>query len=126
MERSEKYHASEDFDQIVHVKINAPEVLKKELGKMFPGQKTLSDFEAGGKLQRKLKPVIAVSSGISDAYQPIERKYGLTRRILEILRNFGVPTYVMTKSDLVLRDLDLLREINERSWCNVSFSLSTF
>jgi DNA repair photolyase len=124
--RSEKYHASEDFDQIVHVKINAPEVLKKELDRLFPKQKMLSDF-GGGKTKdnRKLKPVVAVSSGISDAYQPVERRYGLTRKILELFRDYKVPTYVMTKSDLVPRDLDLLREINERAWCNVSFSIST-
>jgi DNA repair photolyase len=123
--RSQKYHASEDFDQIVHVKINAPDVLRKELNRLFPGQKTLSDFREGEKKYRKLKPVIAVSSGISDAYQPIEKKYGLTRKLLEILKDFSMPTYVMTKSDVVLRDLDLLSEINERAWCNVSFSVST-
>ena len=124
--RSEKYHASEDFDQIVHVKINALEILKKELDRLLPKQKILSDF-GGGKTKdnRKLKPVVAVSSGISDAYQPVEKKYGLTRKILELFRDYKVPTYVMTKSDLVLRDLDLLREINERAWCNVSFSVST-
>lgn len=124
--RSQKYHASEDFDQIVHVKINAPEILKKELGRLFPKQKTLSEF--GGhttEREKKLKPVVAVSSGISDAYQPVERRYGLTRKILRLLRDYNVPTYVMTKSDFVLRDLDLLKEINERAWCNVSFSVST-
>ncbi len=124
--RSEKYHASEDFDQIVHVKINAPEILKKELDRFYTKQKMLSDFGAEKtKNNRKLKLVVAVSSGISDAYQPVEKRYGLTRKILELFRDYKVPTYVMTKSDLVLRDLDLLREINERAWCNVSFSVST-
>jgi DNA repair photolyase len=124
--RSEKYHASEDFDRIIHVKINAPEILKKELDKLFPKQKLLSDFGEGKKKKKKdFKPVIAVSSGISDAYQPVEKKYGLTRKILELFREYEIPTYVMTKSDLVLRDLELLKEINERAWCNVSFSIST-
>ncbi len=124
--RSEKYHASENFDSIVYVKINAAEILKKELAKMFSGQKKLSDFTQGSTVKdRKLKPVVAVSSGISDAYQPIERKYRLTRKILKILMEYGVPAHVMTKSDLVLRDMDLLKKIHERSWCTVSFSLST-
>ena len=123
--RSKRYHASEDFDRVIYVKINAPQVLKKELNKLFPRQKTLSDFGGEkGRHERKAKPLVAVSSGISDAYQPAERKYGLTRKILELLRDYDVPTYVMTKSDMVLRDLDLLKEINKRSWCNVSFSLS--
>jgi DNA repair photolyase len=124
--RSKKYHASEDFDNIIHVKINAPEVLKRELEGLFPRQKTLSDFAKDKtNKDKKPKPVVAVSSGISDAYQPAERKYKLTRKILKLLMEYEVPTYVMTKSDLVIRDLDLLKEIDKRSWCNVSFSLST-
>ena len=124
--RSKRYHASEDFDQIIHVKINAQDILKKELDKLFSKQKKVTDFKEGTKIkEKKARPVIAVSSGISDAYQPVEKKYKLTRRILELLRDYKVPTYVMTKSDLVLRDLDLLVEIKNMSWCNVSFSLST-
>ncbi len=124
--RSAKYHASEDFDNIIYVKINAIEVLKKELDRLFPKQRTLSDFQENAKVgPKKAKPVIAISSGISDAYQPAEKKYKLTRKILNLFMECEVPTYVMTKSDLVLRDLDILREINDKVWCNVSFSLST-
>jgi DNA repair photolyase len=124
--RSERYHASEDFDNIIYVKINAIEVLKKELDRLFPKQSTLSDFGMKSKYgYEKIKPVVAISSGISDAYQPAEEKYGLTRKILELLLEYEIPIYVMTKSDLVLRDLDLLKDLNETSWCNVSFSLST-
>jgi DNA repair photolyase len=123
--RSEKYHASEDFDKIIMVKKNSPEVLKKELHKLYPKQRTLGDFGGGPSKEKRARPVIMVSSGVSDAYQPVERKYKLTRTLLKLLRNSGIPTYVMTKSDLILRDLDILKEINDRSWCNVSFSLST-
>jgi DNA repair photolyase len=124
--RSQKYHASEDFDQEIHVKVNGPEVLKKELDKMFPPQKKITDFTHEKYQQAKtIKTVVMVSSGISDAYQPAEKKYKLTRQILKLLAEYHVPTYVMTKSDLILRDLDLLERINERSWCNVSFSIST-
>lgn len=124
--RSERYHASEDFDQLIHVKINAPEVLKKELDRLFPRQKSLSEFgNDKAKKARKLKPVIGISSGISDAYQPAERRYVLTRKMLELMREYEVPIHIMTKSDLVLRDLDILKEINEKAWCTVSFSVST-
>lgn len=124
--RSHRYHVNEKFDQEVQVKINAPEVLEKELKKLYPKQKTLLDFDITfEKKERKARPVILVSSGISDAYQPAEKKYGLTRRLLEILRDYKMPVYVMTKSDLVLRDLDILEDIAEISWCNVSFSMST-
>ena len=71
------------------------------------------------------RPVVMVSSGVSDAYQPAEKKYNLTRHLLELLRDYSMQTYVMTKSTLILRDMDILKEINDRSWCNVSFSLST-
>lgn len=123
--RSEKYHASEDFDKVVMVKKNAPYVLKKELSKMYPLQKTLEDFGGGKSKEKKPRPVVMVSSGVSDAYQPTEERFELTRRLLELLRDHSIPTYVMTKSTLVLRDLDILKDINDRSWCNVSFSLST-
>jgi DNA repair photolyase len=124
--RSQKYHASEDFDQEIHVKINGPEVLRKELTKLFPPQKKISDFvQVNERQAKRIRTVVMVSSGISDAYQPAERKYKLTREILKLLAEYRVPTFVMTKSDLILRDLDLLEEINDRSWCNVSFSVST-
>lgn len=124
--RSQKYHASEDFDQEIHIKVNGPEVLRKELEKMFPPQKKITDFmQENEKQVQRIKTVVMVSSGISDAYQPAERKYELTRKILKLLSEYRVPTYVMTKSDLILRDLDLLEEINDKSWCNVSFSVST-
>jgi DNA repair photolyase len=124
--RSQKYHASEDFDQVIHVKINGPEVLKKELHKMFPPQRKITDFAQKNEKQvKRIKTVVMISSGISDAYQPAERKYKLTKKVLELLAEYRIPTYVMTKSDLILRDLDMLEIINERSWCNVSFSVST-
>ncbi len=124
--RSERYHASEDFDNIIYVKINALEVLKKELDRLFPRQCTLSEFGMNSEFgHEKVKPVIAISSGISDAYQPAEKKYNLTRGILKLLLEYEMPVYVMTKSDLVLRDLDLLQKLSKTSWCNVSFSFST-
>lgn len=124
--RAQKYHASEDFDNMIYVKTNCAEVLKRELDKLFPKQKTLSDFGLDGSPKNeKSKMVVAVSSGISDAYQPAEKKYRLTQKILELFLEYGVPTYIMTRSQLVLRDLELLKGINEKSWCNVSFSFST-
>jgi DNA repair photolyase len=124
--RSKRYYASSDFDNLIHVKINAEKILRKELDKMFPKQKTLTDIGLKDVPKKgKSHLVVAVSSGISDAYQQAEKKYKLTRKILKLFLEYNVPTYVMTKSDLVLRDLDLLRKLNDNVWCNVSFSLST-
>ncbi|MFX1416247.1 MAG: radical SAM protein, partial [Promethearchaeota archaeon] len=67
---------------------------------------------------------IAVSGGVSDAYQPAEEKHQITRRVLETLLDFGMPVYILTKSNLVLRDLDLLKEIHETAFVNVVFTIT--
>jgi len=96
----------EDFSRIVYVKTNAPELLEKEL-------------------EKAKKDVVALS-GVTDPYQLAERKYGITRKILEILRDKSFPVHIITKSDLVLRDADILSEILKKSWCTVSFTITTF
>nr|AAU85405.1 conserved hypothetical protein [uncultured archaeon GZfos12E1]QNO53885.1 hypothetical protein LBDBNMAG_00020 [Methanosarcinales archaeon ANME-1 ERB6] len=106
---TEKYlvHESyEDFSRIIYVKRNAPEVLEKEV--------------------EKLKPDVVAMSGVTDPYQPAEKKYELTKRILKILAEHGFPVHIITKSDLVLRDIDLLREIARQTWCTVSLTIITF
>ncbi len=95
-----------DFSRIIYVKKNAPEVLEKEV--------------------KKRKPDVVAMSGVTDPYQPAEKKYELTRKILGILAAHGFPVHIGTKSDLVLRDIDLLREIAKRTWCTVSLTIITF
>lgn len=106
---TEKYLVHEDFEdfsRIIYVKANAPEVLKKEI--------------------KKVERDVVALSGVTDAYQPAERKYEITRRILEILADNNFPVHIITKSDLVLRDIDILSEISKNSWCTVSFTITTF
>src|SRR4030043_468563 len=79
----------EPWGEFVDVKINAPALLKHEIDKKQLGRVWVS--------------------GVCDPYQPLESKYGLTRKCLEILVEYGWPTTVQTKSPLVLRDLDLLK-----------------
>ena len=95
-----------DFSRIIYVKKNAPEVLGKEV--------------------KKRNPDVVAMSGVTDPYQPAEKKYELTRKILKILVEHGFPVHIITKSDLVLRDIDLLREIAEQTWCTVSLTIITF
>ncbi|MDI6885960.1 MAG: radical SAM protein [archaeon] len=95
-----------DFSRIIYVKNNAPKVLEKEV--------------------KKLRPDVVAMSGVTDPYQPAEKKYELTRKILEILAKHGFPVHIGTKSDLVLRDTDLLQEIAEKTWCTVSLTIVTF
>jgi DNA repair photolyase len=79
----------EPWGEFVDVKINAPDLLKHAIGKMPPGRVWIS--------------------GVCDSYQPLETKYELTRKCLEILTQYGWPITVQTKSPLVLRDIDLFR-----------------
>jgi len=82
----------EEWGEFVDVKINAPEVLLKEIVK-------------------KKKGAVYISS-LTDAYQPLEAKYGITRRILEILARYDWPVIIQTKSSLILRDLDILKKFS--------------
>jgi DNA repair photolyase len=90
--RSECYQI-ENFDSEVLVKANAPELLRFELA------------------HKRIKGYIGTGS-MNDPYQPIERHFRLTAQALAIIAEFGFPVHILTKSDLVLRDVDLLRAIN--------------
>lgn len=79
----------EPWGEFVDVKINAPELLKKEIAKKKMGTVWIS--------------------GVCDPYQPLEAHYGLTRACLEILAENQWPVVIQTRSPLVLRDLDLLK-----------------
>src|SRR5512143_638830 len=87
------FSAGLDFETKILVKEDAPELLRKELA------------------SPKWRPRIVAISGVTDAYQPIERKLQLTRRCLEVLAEFRNPVIIVTKNQLVTRDIDLLREL---------------
>ena len=80
----------EPWGQFVDVKVNAPNLLKKEITKKKQGRVWVS--------------------GVCDPYQPVEAKYKLTRQCLEILAQNDWPVTVQTRSSLVLRDIDILKE----------------
>lgn len=83
----------EDWGSFVDVKVNAPKLLRHEVGRKKVGRVWLS--------------------GVCDPYQPLERRYGLTRRCLKILLEKSWPVMVQTKSPLVLRDLELLKSFDQ-------------
>ncbi len=63
---------------------------------------------------KKVKPGMVMIGTVTDAYQPVEEKFQLTRNCLEILADFDFPISIQTKSDLVLRDIDVLKKIKDR------------
>jgi DNA repair photolyase len=96
---------TERWGEFLDAKINAIEVLKRQL-------------------ERRREPIkggIFLSS-VTDLYQPAESIFKLTRGILEVLLEYQVPISILTKSDLILRDIDLLRQFSE---CSVGLSLMT-
>ncbi len=92
----------EPWGEFVDVKINAPELLAKEIARKPMGRVWVS--------------------GVCDPYQPIEKKYRLTRRCLEILLARDWPVTIQTKSSLVLRDIDILETSGK---VEVGFSVTT-
>jgi len=93
----------------VRVKVNAPEILKKELDKRIA----------------KGKPKEPVCFGsISDPYQAIERKYQITRKMLEVCDELSYPVFIVTKSDLVARDKDVLSSLTKRNLAAVNFTIT--
>jgi len=86
-------HSNDKWGTFVDVKINASEVLRKELSK-------------------NPKIGVALLGSVTDAYQPLERKYKITRSIIEVLSEYRFPFSILTKSDLVLRDLDILKKLD--------------
>jgi DNA repair photolyase len=84
---------SEPWGTFVDVKVNACDLLKKQLSKL-----------KGGSI---------IMSSVTDAYQPLERRFGLTRKCLKELLPYKFPVGILTKSPLVLRDVDLFTKFHE-------------
>ncbi len=96
-----------DFETKLFAKVNAPELLEKELAK--PGY---------------VVKTIALGTN-TDPYQPIERQYRIMRRLLEVLERANHPVGIVTKSALVLRDKDILSSMEKRGLVKVALSVTT-
>lgn len=101
------FSAGLDFETRIMVKENAPELLRQELS------------------ARKWKPQMLALSGVTDPYQPVERRLQLTRRCLAVLAEFRNPVGIVTKNHLVTRDIDLLRELAKHDAAAVNLSITT-
>ena len=90
------------FDTLIQVKTNAAELLRQELARLPPAVITCGDWQ-----------------------QPAEDRYGLSRAMLEIVRQVRWPLFVVERSPLITRDIDLLTAIHQHSWAAVALSLSS-
>jgi hypothetical protein len=66
-----------------------------------------------------------IGGGVGDSYQPIEEKYQLSRKVLELMEEYNFPVHILTKSTLIERDIDILKKINRKNRAIVSFSFSS-
>lgn len=107
--RYEGHHVEGTFGEDVVVKVNAVEVLRRELNP----RKSLK------------KSYMMPGGGVGDSYQPVEERYQLIRKTLRLLSEYRFPVHMLTKSTLIRRDMDILAEINEQSRAIVSFSFSS-
>lgn len=101
------FSAGLDFESRILVKRDAPELLRRELA------------------SPRWKPQVLALSGVTDPYQPAERKLRITRRCLEVLVEARNPVAIITKSALVARDVDLLAELARHGAVVVSVSVTT-
>jgi len=101
------FSAGLDFETRIMVKENAPELLRGELS------------------STKWKPQLLAMSGVTDCYQPVERRLELTRRCLAVLAEFRNPVGIITKNHLVTRDIDLLAELAAYRAAAVNLSINS-
>lgn len=101
------FSAGLDFESRIVVKEDAPTLLRAELSR------------------RGWRPQVLAMSGVTDCYQPVERRLGLTRRCLEVLAEFRNPVSIITKNHLVTRDLDLIGPMAQDRTAEISVSITT-
>ena len=101
------YSAGVDFERVILVKKNAPEILDQTLKKK----------------SWKASPIVL--SGNTDCYQPIERKLGITRACIEVMLKHQHPMGIITKNALVQRDVDLLQQLAQMQLAQVVVSITT-
>jgi DNA repair photolyase len=101
------FSAGLDFESKIMVKTSAPELLEAELG------------------SPRWKPQVIVMSGVTDPYQPVERRLEITRRCLQVFAKFRNPVAIITKNRLVTRDADLLGELASHRAAAVNVSVTS-
>lgn len=101
------YSSGIDFETKIHIKPDAARLLRAQLA------------------SKQWQPKVLMLSGVTDPYQPAERKLGITRSVLEVLAEARNPVTIITKNHLVARDIDLLTELSKYSCIVVALSITT-
>ena len=101
------YSSGTDFETTILAKMNAADLLEKKI------------------TSRSWKPYPIMLSGNTDCYQPSEKKLQLTRKLLQVFLDYKHPVGIVTKNTLILRDLDILKELNRYNLISVAISVNT-
>jgi DNA repair photolyase len=101
------FNAGIDFESKIMVKHDAPKLLRKAFD------------------DKKWEPQCIMMSGNTDCYQPAERKYKITRQLLEVFLEYRNPVSILTKNALILRDLDLLKELSSMNLVSTLLSVTS-
>jgi len=101
------FSAGLDFERKIIVKPNAPELLEAYFNK------------------RNYQPVTIMLSGNTDCYQPVERKLEITRKLLQVFLKYKNPVSIITKNNLILRDLDIITELTKLNLIHVNVSITS-
>lgn len=101
------FRAGLDFETKIIVKPEAPQLLEKEF------------------LKPSWKPRTIMLSGNTDCYQPLEKKFEITRKLLQVFNKYQNPVGIITKNALVTRDIDILKELAQSNLVHVIFSITS-
>ncbi|MBB6111857.1 DNA repair photolyase [Mucilaginibacter lappiensis] len=101
------FSAGLDFERKIIIKPNAPELLEQYFNK------------------KNYQPVCIMLSGNTDCYQPVERRLKITRRLLEVFFKYKNPVSIITKNNLILRDMDILTELASMNLVHVNVSITS-
>jgi DNA repair photolyase len=105
--RSERYYL-EDFESLVQIKTAIDKKLELRI-----------------RRSKKLLPDVVGAGGVNDAYQPCEKIFENTRKVLQILTKYKFPVNIATKSNLITKDIKIFKEIAKKTWCTIGFSITT-
>jgi DNA repair photolyase len=94
-------YCDSSLEKIIYIKINADQILEREI--------------------KNLKKGVVILGSVNDPYQKSEEKYEISKKLLKILKKYDFPCHILTKSNLIIRDINLLKDMN----CTVTISISS-
>ena len=128
-----EWYRIDNFASHIRVKTDSHMKFEKELLSLGYSPKerpSLYNFFPGSPIQevspKRRLSLFAIGGGVCDVYQQAEEQYRITRKLLRVAHKFMVPISILTKSERVFQDLNILQKINTQSYANVSISITQF